>query len=185
MEPDMDDSDAEREPIGFEPTQSQRKDLQLAHENAGHPSAKDFARMLRRGSCKPEVASWVAKHFKCPECEANKRPKARRPTAVPRSYRFNHVVGIDLVFKKWDGKDIPWLNILCWGTGLQMVYPLTGDQSKTPEVVWETFVDSWARIFGMPEIIVMDPGTEFKAHFADMCNGNGTIVLPTDPRAPW
>ena len=37
----------------------------------------------------------------------------------------------------------------------------------------------------MPEIIVMDPGTEFKAHFADMCNGNGTIVLPTDPRAPW
>ena len=37
----------------------------------------------------------------------------------------------------------------------------------------------------MPEIIVMDPGTEFKAHVADMCNGNGTIVLPTDPRAPW
>ena len=34
-------------------------------------------------------------------------------------------------------------------------------------------------------MIVMDPGTEFKAHFAEQCNGHGGIVLPTDPRAPW
>ena len=116
LEPDVDDSDAEREPVGFEPTPTQRKDLQLAHENAGHPSAKDFARMLRRGSCKPEIASWVAKHFKCPECESNRRPKARRPTAVPKSYRFNHVVGIDLVFKKWEGYPMAELHMLGRGT---------------------------------------------------------------------
>ena len=34
-------------------------------------------------------------------------------------------------------------------------------------------------------MVVMDPGTEFKAHFALMCNGNGGVVLPTDARAPW
>ena len=141
--------------------------------------------MLRRGNCKPEIANWVAKHFKCPECEANKRPKSRRPVAVPRTYRFNHVVGIDLVEVKYDGVPYYWLNAICWGTGLQLVYPLVSDGHKTPEIVWETFVDSWSRVFGMPEIVVMDPGTEFRAHFAEMCTGNGTIVLPTDPRAPW
>ena len=97
LEPDKDDSDYEEPAASFEPTKAQKADLQIAHENSGHPSAKDFARMLRRGNCKPEIANWVAKNFKCPECEANKRPKSRRPTAVPKTYRFHHVVGIDLV----------------------------------------------------------------------------------------
>ena len=60
-----------------------------------------------------------------------------------------------------------------------------GDGTKTPENVWETFVESWVRIFGMPEMVVMDAGTELKPHFAEMCNGNGGVVLPTDARAPW
>ena len=104
---------------------------------------------------------------------------------MPKTYRFNHVVGIDLVEKKFNGQAYFWLNAICWGTGLQMVYPLVGDGTKEPKIVWETFVDSWQRIFGMPEMIVMDPGTELKAHFAEQCNGHGGIVLPTDPRAPW
>ena len=103
LEPDKDDSDYEEPAASFEPTKAQKADLQIAHENSGHPSAKDFARMLRRGNCKPDIANWVAKHFKCPECEANKRPTSRRPTAVPRTYRFNHVVGVDLVDVKYDG----------------------------------------------------------------------------------
>ena len=185
LEPDRDDSDYEEPTPGFVPTRQQMQDLQLAHENAGHPSAKDFARMLRRGNAKPEIANWVSRNFRCPECDANRRPKSRRPTAVPRTYRFNHVVGIDLVDVKYDGVTYHWLNAMCWGTGLQLVYPLAGDGHKTPENVWETYVDSWTRVFGMPEIVVMDPGTEFKAHFAEMASGNGTLVLPTDPRAPW
>ena len=42
LEPDRDDSDYEEPAPGFEPTRQQKQDLQLAHENAGHPSAKDF-----------------------------------------------------------------------------------------------------------------------------------------------
>ena len=71
--------------------------LKITHDNAGHPTSQDFARLLRRGHARPEVANWVRKHFSCADCEANKRPSARRPAAVPRTYRFNHVVGIDLV----------------------------------------------------------------------------------------
>ena len=86
--------------------------------------------------------------------------------------------------KKFDGAEHLWLNVICWGTSLQMVYPVSGDGTKTPENVWETFVDSWVRIFRMPGMVVKDPGTEFKARFAEMCNGNGGVVLPTDARAP-
>jgi hypothetical protein len=32
-------------------------------------------------------------------------PKARRPAAVPKTYRFNHVIGLDLVEVKNMGSD--------------------------------------------------------------------------------
>ena len=85
------DSDDEEPPdiANFEPTAEQKRDLKLAHDNAGHPTNQDFARLLRRGNAKPEVADWVRKHFQCEACEANKPPRAKRPAAVPRSYRFN------------------------------------------------------------------------------------------------
>ena len=48
-------TDAER----FEPSSAQFRDLKLAHDNAGHPTNADFARLLRRGNCRPEIAAWV------------------------------------------------------------------------------------------------------------------------------
>ena len=41
------------------------------------------------------------------------------------------------------------------------------------------------RMFGMPEMVIVDPGTEFRTHFADMCSSYGCLILPTDPRCPW
>ena len=41
------------------------------------------------------------------------------------------------------------------------------------------------RVFGMPEVIVVDPDTELQGHFAEMCPGHGTPLLPTDARATW
>ena len=59
------------------------------------------------------------------------------------------------------------------------------DNAKTPENVFSTFVRVWARIFGFPEIAVVDPGGEFMGYFAEMLNHNGTAILPTDARSPW
>ena len=75
-------------------------DLRIAHDNSGHPTNSDFARLLRRGHARPEVAQWVRHRFKCEGCEANKMPRARRPAAVPKTYRVNHVVGMDLIEMK-------------------------------------------------------------------------------------
>ena len=41
------------------------------------------------------------------------------------------------------------------------------------------------RFFGMPEILVVDPGTEFQGYFAEQTAASGCAQLPTDARAPW
>ena len=83
--------------IPFKPTEQQLIDVRQAHDNAGHPSHADFARLLRRGNANTKLAIWVRKNFSCPESAANIRPKARRPAAVAPSFRLKHVVGVDLV----------------------------------------------------------------------------------------
>ena len=184
-------SDEEEEPgarhPNFEPSAAQLRDLKIAHDNAGHPNNADFARMIKLGNGKKEIVQWVRKNFKCEECEAHKRPKARRPAAVPKSYRFNHVIGIDLIeIKGLRGNKEYWCNIHCWGTSYQQVKILEGDGAhKTAEATWNTFVDTWVRIFGFPEILVCDPGKEFEGYFGEMCAAHGVAQLPTDARAPW
>lgn len=137
---DLGDPDDEEAPpvAGWWPSDQELRDLKISHDNAGHPTNADFARLLRRGSAKPEIANWVRNHFHCPDWESNKRPAARRPAAVPKTNRFNHVVGIDLVKarnnttneKEW------WANVVCWGTGYQQVWRLGNDDSKSAENTW-------------------------------------------------
>jgi len=183
--PDSDEEEAPPPP-DFQPSPDQLRDLHIAHDNSGHPTNADFARLLRRGNCKPEIAAWVRKNFKCEQCEAETRPRARRPTAVPRSYRFNHVVGVDLIEPKGlSGQTEHWINCVCWGTGFQLVARLGGNGHKSAENTWNAFVRCWARIFGMPEVMVVDPGLEFQGYFAEMSASYGISILPTDARAPW
>ena len=183
---DLDELDADVQERDFHPTDKQLRELKLAHDNMGHPTNADFARLLRRGNAKPEVAAWVRRNFQCDECQAHRFPKAKRPSAVPRSYRLNHVVGIDLVeIKDLSNNPTFWVNVICWGTGFQMVDRLGGDFRKTPENTWNAFVNCWVKFFGMPEIIVCDPGGEFQGYFAEMASSFGAAILPTDARTPW
>ena len=61
-----------------------------------------------------------------------------------------------------------------WLNCIQLVGKVGGDGSRSAENVWNTFVSVWGRIFSMPEVLVLDPGTEFQGHFAEMVASNGT-----------
>ena len=87
--------------------------------------------------------------------------------------------------KSHNGDPQYWLNIICWGTTFQQVKFLAGTGQKTPENVWSTFIDAWARTFGFPEIMVLDPGTEFMRKFQEMMESYGVAVFPIDAKAPW
>ena len=93
-EDDVEEDEAVPDMPAYTPDEQTLKDLKFAHDNSGHPTNADFARMLRLGNAKPEVVKWVRKNFHCPDCAANKRPYARRLAAVPKTYQFNHVVGV-------------------------------------------------------------------------------------------
>ena len=58
-------------------------------------------------------------------------------------------------------------------------------KDRTAEEVWAGIVRVWVIIFGLPEIIVVGPGTEFQGYFAEQAAANGCALLPTDARAPW
>ena len=182
---DSDDEEYDPNPPAWTPTAQELRDLKIAHDNSGHPSNADFARLIRRGNGKPEIAAWVRKNFSCEECLAERRPKARRPSAIPKTYRFNHVVGIDLVdVKNLVGDKEKWINCVCWGTGFQLVGRVPGG-GKEAKDVWNAFVHTWVRVMGVPEIVVCDPGLEFQGYFAEKLAESGTAQLLTDPRAPW
>lgn len=102
--------------------------------------------LLRRGNVDPKVVRWVKKNYKWETCEAHKRPSSRRPVAVLRTYRVNHVGGIDLIYvKNLKGEQKFWLNCICWGSNFQLVQRLGGENQKSAENVWKTFVECWLR----------------------------------------
>ena len=67
-DPIDDEQDIQEVDENFRPTAQQIRDLKIAHDNCGHPTNRDFARMIRLGNGRPEIARWVAKHFSCDDC---------------------------------------------------------------------------------------------------------------------
>ena len=53
--PLSDDDEPETTSLIFRPTAQQLKDLKIAHDNSGHPTASEFARMIKLGNGKPEL----------------------------------------------------------------------------------------------------------------------------------
>ena len=78
-------------------TSNQKKVIQNIHNNCGHPSKEEFLRALRLSRARPEVLHYVRREFECPACAAKGHlPKPRLPAALPRTFRFNEALGVDL-----------------------------------------------------------------------------------------
>ena len=99
----------------------------------------------RSGSCSDNLAIWGIHNLqtwhalcdtrdlqngfsltemRCPTCEARPLPLPPRPGMLPRCFRFNQCIGVDLVnleVREDFGKAI---DVVCWGTGLQIVQSL-------------------------------------------------------------
>jgi len=104
---------------------------------------------------------------------------------MPKSFRLNHVVGVDVVFLRQHNKpSVPFLNCVCWGTHYQMLQRIPTGKRK-PHQVWRAFCRSWLRVFGVPEILLLDEGREFMAEFADRAATAAALVQTVDARSPW
>ena len=65
------------------------------------------------------------------------------------------------------------MNCVCWGTHYQMFQKIPTGKRK-PHQVWRAFCRSWLRVFGVPEVMVLDEGREFMAEFADRASPAGS-----------
>ena len=78
-------------------TANQKRLIQNIHNNCGHPSREEFLRALRLSRARSEVLNYVRREFECPACATKGHlPKPRMPAALPRTFRFNETLGVDL-----------------------------------------------------------------------------------------
>ncbi len=123
-------------------TEAQKKVVRDIHINCGHPPQEEFLRALRLSRAKHEVLDYVRKVFKCAGCDAKDHPpKPSPPATLPKNFRFNETVGMDLIeLESFDGEKWWVANMLCWGTLFQIIGPVA---DKTAETAARTFIELW------------------------------------------
>ena len=96
---------------------------------------------------------------------------------------FNEVVGVDVCYFDWKGNSYPLLNMLCWGTGLQIIERL---QNVDTHETHQAILKSWFMPFGPPAILICDQGREFFGEeFSQRVMEQGVMVHFTDTNSPW
>ena len=156
-----------------------RRELYRLHRNLGHSDRQTFLRALRHANCRKEALEWVRSRFQCPICERKQKPKSQRPGHLTQSLPFNRVVGVDLMFYE----DHVLLNMLDWGTDLQIVVEV---EDKRAQTVCTAFMVQWVAHYGPPSLVIADQGKEFVSEeFGGRLGEHGISVHYTDVRSPW
>ena len=106
-----DENGGDSETIVQKPLTLSQKVIQNIHNN--------FLRALRLSRARPEVLDYVRREFECPACAAKGHPpKPRLPAALPRTFRFNETLGVDLFeVESPDSSKIVFCNI--WFVGVR------------------------------------------------------------------
>ena len=166
-----------------EPTERQKWELLKIHRGLGHPQPNELGRALRNSGVKRNLIRWAVREMRCPVCESRVKPLARKPSSLPRTLKFNQVVGCDLFEFSDFGFDKVFLNIICWGTGYQMCCACP---DKTSENVTKAFASVWTKHYGMPELLITDQGTEFTGReFTTYVAQNSCLQHFIDSQSPW
>ena len=157
-----------------------------AHVNLGHPQLKEFVRLLKAAGTRPDIIQYVLKEFSCEGCLKEKRQPSRLPAATPRTYDFNVVIGIDLLFLTGASprEEHPVLNGTCVGT-LYSTFTMVHPTRRASALVWAAFLKCWLRVFGSPSFIIMDQGLEFQGQFLDGLEDHGIQPILIDRDAPY
>ena len=150
----------EGEPQPLAVSQKIKAIVQKLHVNTGHASPEQMLRLAKR--CKSSADMQTAiKQFKCSVCEELKVPQSRRQATMPHAENPNDIVGMDYVqveLKREDNQGVMReikhnvLTCVCLATGFaqQIICP-------TGHSMAEAFHDVWARPYGLPNTIYMDP----------------------------
>eukprot|EP00971_Amphidinium_carterae_P186926 3710393-Amphidinium_carterae.3 len=170
---------------------SGEKELLLKlHVNLGHPTRERLAQALRAAGARPEAIRYVREELECASCRSGARQHLRRKAALPRTFQFNKLIGMDTfgvrVYTRSGTNDVAQeyhvLNIVCHGSSYQACAVLP---RLSAAEVKKAFLTCWIRPFGGPEAVLSDAGPEFHAEFEHLLERLNILHLHTDPASPW
>ena len=150
----------------------------------GHPSRREFFKVLNAAHAKPVVLEYVRRGYRCADCDAHSRPQPSRKAAEQRTYEFNSIIALDVFYTHLRGQSLSLLNIICHGTNFQVAALLQQDGTPPAAVVWFTFQRSWRRYFGTPDDItrtVVRSAAEISHNPGNMlafCRQSSTLMRP-------
>ena len=172
----------------------QKQMVHRLHVNLGHLPLDRMKMMLKAANAKEEVMVYVRDKYSCGVCMRQRREITRRKAAFPRTFEFNRILGIDTFFVKWQGKSLPFLNMVDHGSNWQVVVlvrPVTGDHAEpsggnpSAEETWLHFLRHWVRPHGTPDVVISDGGMEFRGRFERGLEQYGVLQSVTDQESPW
>ena len=172
---------------GFDLSIQEKRALLRSHVNLGHPGRAEFVRILKGAGCRSDIIQYVQREFKCAGCDLEQRPPTRLPAATPRTYDFNVVIGVDVLFIHGvdNRTEHPILNITCLGT-LYSTFGLIDPLRQSSKLTLKAFERLWLRTFGPPDYILYDQGTEFTGgDFQSGLEKFSILPLVTSQDAPW
>ena len=106
-------------------SEKQRRLVRRVHVNTGHPNREQFLRMLKAAGPKEEVLKYVKNEFKCDHCNLQLGPAPRRRAQMPKTFAFNKIVALDVLYMSFQDFRVPMLNAVCVGTNLQVAVRLS------------------------------------------------------------
>ena len=172
---------------GFDLSAQEKRALLRSHINLGHPGRAEFVRILKGAGCRSDIIQYVQREFKCAGCDLEQRPPTRLPAATPRTYDFNVVIGVDVLFIHGvdNRTEHPILNITCLGA-LYSTFGVIDPLRRSSKLTLNTFERLWLRTFGPPDYILYDQGTEFTGgDFQSGLEKFSIMPLVTSQDAPW
>lgn len=171
-------------------TESQKRSIMKVHTNTGHPPRDQMLRMMKAAGALPRVLEYIRDEFHCDQCALRRGPANRRRTHCPRTFAFNKLVSVDVLYLQFDGQSVPILNMVCIGTSYQIAQRIPipdGMNGGTPtaHAAWRQFLQTWTRYLGAPTMITCDSGSEFKGVFERGCEQMGILQHVIAPESPW
>ena len=132
------------------------------------------------------MVQYVLREFSCEGCLKEQRQPTRLPSATPRTYDFNVVIGIDLLFitGATPRDEHPVLNVTCIGT-LYSSFTMVHPTRRSSALVWSAFLKSWLHTFGSPSFLILDQGLEFQGEFVEGIETHGIQPILIDCASPY
>ena len=95
-------------------TETQIKMVNQYHRNLGHPSRREFLKVLKAAHAKPVVLEYVRREYRCADCDAHTKPQPSRKAAIPRTYEFNRILALDVFYIPLRGQSSGFEHHLPW-----------------------------------------------------------------------